>query len=292
MALPKFLRLTVFSYLPLATLTRTIYLLSKKERQYLYGSGIARSNETLKLKLRGVTSTFFQMEDELYGNVTISDSQLKFFTSLVSSVSIAVRLQPHNTDIKMKRLLECLTDLPTWLDRESISLEIRHENVSNQLDELCKLPESRRNRMAFKSVVIRGLAGSQRQIESHQAMNFLLSKSRRLSLVNTKLDMSQAGEGLEQNSQLKDLNLVNSTFAPPSLRIGQSFPIRLRRFSGADFGFPTESCKQFTENFSSLESLTLDWKRSSSDLIEFMVLNGPSLTSLKHFAYHELSNGP
>ena len=160
MVLPKFLRLTVFSYLPLATLIRKIYLLSKKERQYLYGSGIARSNEVLKLKLRGVTSTFFQMEDELYGSVNISDSQLKFFTSLVSSVNIAVRLQPHNTDIKVTRLLQFLTELPAWHDEESLSLEIRHENVSDQLNELCKLPESRRNRIAFKSVVIRGLAGS------------------------------------------------------------------------------------------------------------------------------------
>ena len=80
----------------------------------------------------------------------------------MSSIDIAVRLQPHNTDIKVTRLLQFLTELPDWHDKESISLEIRHENVADQLNELCKLPESRRNRMAFKSVVVRGLAGSQR----------------------------------------------------------------------------------------------------------------------------------
>ena len=104
MVLPKFLRLTVFSYLPLATLIHKIYQLSKKERQALRGSGIARSCEVLRLKLRGVSTTFFQMEDELYGAVTISEARLKFVTSIVSSLSIAVRLQPHNAAIKAERL--------------------------------------------------------------------------------------------------------------------------------------------------------------------------------------------
>ena len=112
--------------------------------------------------------------------------------------------------------------------------------------------------------------------------------------MNTKLDMSKHEEQLKQGSILEDLNLINSTFVPPKTQVGSNdpFPIKLRHFSGVDFGFATESCKQMTSNFSSLESITLDWRKTSSDLVEFLMEHGSSLTSLKHLAYHELSNGP
>ena len=58
-SLSKFLRLTVFSYLPLVSLIHKIALISKKEKENLTGSGIARSTETLNLKLRGVNQTFW-----------------------------------------------------------------------------------------------------------------------------------------------------------------------------------------------------------------------------------------
>ena len=159
------------------------------------------------------------------------------------------------------------------------------------MNTLCLMPEAKREQIVFKSVVFRGLVGPQRQIESHQAMNLLLSQSKRLSLVNTKLDMSQSGIVLAPESVLEDLNLANSTFSPPPHE-GEACPIRLRYFSGIDFGFPTESCKALTQNFSSLESITLDWRKTASDLVEFLCRQGPHLTSLKRLAYHEQSDGP
>ena len=63
------------------------------------------------------------------------------------------------------------------------------------------------------------------------------------------VDMSQSKEVLEQDCYLDDLSLTNSAFIPPPLHKGHSFPIRLRHFSGVDFGFATKSCKQLTSNF-------------------------------------------
>merc|ERR1712110_1367276 len=107
-------------------------------------------------------------------------------------------------------------------------------------------------------------------------------------------DMSESEEVLASDCALKDLNLVNSTFVPPQQKADTDgiAPVRLRHFTGVDFTFPTEQCKDFTDDFSSLESMNLDWRKTSSDLVEFLHEQGSNLTSLKKFAYHEQSSGP
>ena len=102
--------------------------------------------------------------------------------------------------------------------------------------------------------------------------------------------MSLSEEVISEDSPLKDLNLIKSQFIPPRHR-GQQKPIKLTHFTGVDFEFPTESCQNMTANFSSLESLDLDWRQKTSDLSEFLKQEGKNLTSLKRFTYLEQSSG-
>ena len=111
----------MFSYLPLVSLIHKIALISKREKENLAGSGIARSTETLNLKLRGVNQTFWQIEDKC-GTHIVNDSQMAFCTSLVENLNISVRLQKHNVKIKVDRLRELLRDLPKWFDAGKVSL--------------------------------------------------------------------------------------------------------------------------------------------------------------------------
>ena len=146
------------------------------------------------------------------------------------------------------------------------------------------------NSKIFESVEIRGIIGSQRNIGSHKAMAYFLSQSKAMKFVNTICDMSLSGESISDNSPLKDLKLINSQFISPKQR-GRQLPIKLTHFSGVDFEFPTESCQEMTSNYSSLQTLSLDWRQKTADLSEFLYQQGVNLTSLKKFTYHEQSSG-
>ena len=115
---------------------------------------------------------------------------------------------------KVDNLVQFLIKLPSWFDSEAISLNVKHCNTSTELDVLCKI-EAARPKLVFDRVVLKGSTGRMRQTSSFKAVELFLQKSRKLTMINTFIDMSEIAYESQELSKLKGIKLIDSDFKPP-----------------------------------------------------------------------------
>ena len=134
--LSHYLRLVVYSYLPLETLLYNIAILNKHERKALENSAIVRVNKEFKVKLTG--------ENWLDGGQEkhkILQGMLTYIAQIVSGIKVRVIID-KNIYLKQETVYEKLTELiislPHWFDKACFSLVNMKPMDNKVLDEFCR----------------------------------------------------------------------------------------------------------------------------------------------------------
>ena len=177
MKLTKFLRLNVYSYFSFEETFHTLSCLSRRDRQDLQKSYIARENKQLCLDIKSYnllgTLLVQGQIDEMY-------ERIKIALSLAGKIKLEISGDLENeTGLKIgKQLAGLLHIIPERFDNKSVTIQaysnsIRHSCVDNLLKEISK----QKSNMVLEHVYLSG----SHNISSH-ASEFLLNKVGSLTL--------------------------------------------------------------------------------------------------------------